>query len=193
MKQRVKTVIIILAVYIITCFLSENVYAQRPPIISPSKETTAPIQQESVLDDPLGRSTPEGTLIGFMKDVDREDHERAAEYLDTKQPLKWAQQLASQLQIILNQGLSGPLPKLSNKPEGNLGDGLKPNHERIGVVKTSSGIYDITLERIQRGNDPPVWLFSSATLKLVPEIYRNLGYYRAEKYIPKFLQDYKLF
>ena len=151
------------------------------------------MQQEAALDDPLGRSTPQGTLLGFMKDVNRENYERAAEYLDTKQPPRRAQQLASQLQTILNQGLSGNLSKLSNKPEGDLEDGLKPNRERIGVAKTSSKTYDILLEQIQRGDDPPVWLFSGETLKLVPEIHRDLEYNRAEQYVPKPLRDYKLF
>jgi MscS family membrane protein len=193
MHVPIKTAVIIFMFSIMACCLSVNVYAQKNPLVSPSKETTAPAQQETALDDPLGRSTPQGTLLGFMKDVDREDYERAAEYLDTKQPPKRAQQLAHQLQTILDQGLSGHLPKLSNKPEGDLQDGLKPNRERIGVAKTSTGTYDIFLERIQRGEEPPVWLFSSMTLKLVPEIYMELGYERVAQYVPKLLQDYKLF
>lgn len=141
--------------------------------------------QEAVLDDPLGRSTPQGTVFGFMKAVNREDYERAVEYLDTKQPPKRAEQLARDLLFILDRGLSASLPKLSKKPEGNLDDMLPPNREKIGDVKTESGSYDIVLERVQKGNDPPVWLFSSQTLRQVPEIYERLGDYWAEPYIPK--------
>ena len=141
--------------------------------------------QETILDDPLGRSTPQGTVFGFMKAVNREDYERAVEYLDTKQPPKHAQQLARDLLFILDRGLSASLPKLSKKPEGNLDDLLVPNREKIGDVKTESGSYDIVLDRVQKGNDPPVWLFSSQTLRQVPEIYAGLGDYWAEPYIPK--------
>jgi MscS family membrane protein len=141
--------------------------------------------QEAVLDDPLGRGTPQGTVVGFMKAVNREDYERAVEYLDTKQPPKRAQQLARNLQFILDRGLSASLPKLSKKPEGDLGDSVSPNREKIGDVKTESGNYDIMLDRVQKGSDPPIWLFSSQTLRQVPEIYEGLGDYWAEPYIPK--------
>ena len=141
--------------------------------MAPSKEAAPASQKEAVLDDPLGRSTPQGTVIGFIKSVDKEDYERAIEYLDTKQPPKRAQQLAEQLQVILNLGLAGTLPKLSNKAEGDLEDGLKPNKERIGTVKTSAGSYDITLERVQRGTDPHVWLFSSERSHCASKIRRE--------------------
>jgi len=188
-----KTIIILLSIYLATLFLSDPACAQKLPALSTSKENSAPVKQEVAPDDTLGRSAPQGTLLGFIRDADREDYERAAEYLDTKQPPKRAQQLARQLHTVLNQGLSGYLPKLSNKPEGNLEDGLKPNQERIGVAKTSSGTYEINLERVQRGNDPPIWLFSTNTLKLVPQIYRDLGHDQIEQYIPTVLRTYKLF
>ena len=99
-------------VTLLTCLFfsmfSASVLAQKPsPSTSPSKEAAPTIQKDVILDDPLGRSTPQGTVIGFIKSVDKEDYERAIEYLDTKQPPKRAQQLAEQLQVILNWGLAG--------------------------------------------------------------------------------------
>jgi MscS family membrane protein len=41
------------------------------------------------------------------------------------------------------------------------------------------------LDRVQKGNDPQIWLFSSQPLRQVPEIYEGLGDYWAEPYIPK--------
>ena len=185
-------------VTLLTCLFfsmfSASVLAQKPsPSTSSSKEAAPTIQKDVILDDPLGRSTPQGTVIGFIKSVDKEDYERAIEYLDTKQPPKRAQQLAEQLQVILNWGLAGKLPKLSNKADGDLEDGLKPNKERIGTVKTTTGAFDITLERVQRGTDPHVWLFSSETLRHLPEVHRDLEYDRVEHYIPKYLKDTRLF
>ncbi len=189
-----KKIFVVLAISIALSISSGSAYGQKPSAATPpSKEAAKPVQQETALDDPLGRSTPQGTVLGFMKSVDGEDYERAVEYLDTKQPQKRARQLAEELQVILNWGLSGHIPKLSNKGEGDLEDGLKPNRERIGVVKTSTGSYDIALERVQRGTDPPVWLFSSETLKQLPEIHRDFDYDRVERYVPSFLQDKKLF
>jgi hypothetical protein len=50
--------------------------------------------QEAILDDPLGRTAPQGTVIGFMKAVDYEDYKRTVDYLDTRQSSKRARQLA---------------------------------------------------------------------------------------------------
>jgi MscS family membrane protein len=194
MRLYLKKTIVVLSMGIALAVLWGSAYAQKPSVPAPPiKDAIRPNQQETALDDPLGRSTPQGTVLGFMKSVDREDYERAVEYLDTKQPPKRARQLAEELQVILNWGLSGHIPKLSNKAEGDLEDGLKPNRERIGVVKTSTGSYDIVLERAQRGTDPPVWLFSSDTLKQLPEIHRDFDYDQVERYVPSFLQDKKLF
>ena len=146
----VKTVLR-LSVLILALFAVAGLAAEKPgplPASKPGRQQALP--QEAILDDPLGRSTPEGTVLGFMKAVGRDDYERAVEYLDTKQPPKRAQELTRELELILNRGLSANLTRLSKKPEGILDDTLRPNREKIGVVKTESGIYDILLDRVQR-------------------------------------------
>ena len=194
MKVNLNKTFVTLLICIFFSMFSASVYAQKPsPSTSPSKEAAKPAQLETALDDPLGRSTPQGTVLGFIKSIDKEDYERAVEYLDTKQPSKRAQQLAEELQNILNWGFSGHIPKLSHKPEGDLEDGLKSNRERIGVIKTSTGNYDIMLERIQHGTDPPVWLFSADTLRQLPHIHRDFQHDRIEQYVPNFLRDKKIF
>jgi MscS family membrane protein len=194
MKVNLNKTFVTLLICIFFSMFSASVYAQKPsPSTSPSKEAAKPAQLETALDDPLGRSTPQGTVLGFLKSIDKEDYERAVEYLDTKQPSKRAQQLAEELQNILNWGFSGHIPKLSHKPEGDLEDGLKSNRERIGVIKTSTGNYDIMLERIQHGTEPPVWLFSADTLRQLPHIHRDFQHDRIEQYVPNFLRDKKIF
>jgi MscS family membrane protein len=59
--------------------------------------TKGAIQVEITYDDPLGRSTPQGTVVGFLKAMQREDYERAVDYLDTRQTGKRAEQLALEL------------------------------------------------------------------------------------------------
>ena len=164
--------------------------AQKGPMPA-AKTVEAPAAQETVTDDPLGRSTPQGTVVGFMRAAEKDDFERAVEYLDTKQPAPRAQQLARRLRYILEWGFSASVPTLSKKPEGDLDDGLRPNREKIGVVKTESGKYDLLLDRVQKGSDPPVWLFSADTLKLVPQMYEELDYSWVEQNIPKTLLETK--
>ena len=139
--------------------------------------------------DPLGRSTPEGTVFGFTKSAAQGNYDQALQYLDTKMTGARAQKLVDGLLVILERGSSGKVAMLSNKPEGNLEDNLPISKERVGTVKTPSGSLDVLLERVERGNSPPIWLFSAETLKNVPEIYKQLDAETIEPYLPRFLVD----
>lgn len=172
---------IIIAIILVLSFLSTSLAGEKKRVISPSKTGERQIAPE----DPLGRSTPLGTVSGFTKAVQNKEYERASDYLDTKLPPKRAHELSRQLQIVLDSGLGRNKTMVSNKPEGDLQDNLSPGKERIGTVKIASGSFDIILERIQKGNDPPIWLFSSETLKWVPEIYDEIDTFSIERYVPK--------
>jgi MscS family membrane protein len=163
--------------------------AQKPGTLSHAREKIHPAEQEKASEDPLGRSTPQGTVLGFIKSATQEDYDRALQYLDTKKTGPSANKIIHSLQVMLDRGFSGKLAMLSSKPEGNLDDKLPPTKERIGTVETSSGRLDIVLERIQRGSSPPIWLFSGETLAKVPEIYHELDVRTVDDYLPKFFVD----
>ena len=61
----------------------------------PAAVPKGPVPAEATYDDPLGRSTPQGTVLGFIRSMQRGDYERAIDYLDTRQTGKRAQQLAA--------------------------------------------------------------------------------------------------
>ena len=155
----------------------------------PEAAAKGPMQAEATYDDPLGRSTPQGTVVGFLKAMQREDYERAVDFLDTRQTGKRAEQLALELSYILNEGMSTVTTALSIKPEGNLQDNLPENRELVGTVKTQRGEYKILLERVRKENNPPVWLFSSETLKLVPQIYEEIDIPWLERQLPAVLTE----
>jgi MscS family membrane protein len=148
-----------------------------------------PAQAEATYDDPLGRSTPQGTVVGFLKAMQREDYERAVDFLDTRQTGKRAELLAIELHHILDEGLSTVTTTLSNKPEGDLQDNLPVNLELVGIVKTKKGEHKILLQRVQKENNPPVWLFSSETLKIVPQIYDEIDIPWIERHLPAVLTE----
>ena len=156
--------------------------AEKPGLLPGVKEVP-----RAEADDPLGRSTPKGTVFGFIKAASQKEYEKALQYLDTKKKGASAQKLVDALQIVLDRGFSGKQATLSSKPEGDLDDNLPPAKERIGTVETSSGRLDIILERVQRGHAPPIWLFSSETLAGVPEIYQGLEVRTLEDHLPQFL------
>jgi MscS family membrane protein len=155
--------------------------------VEAKEKVQRPTEPEAVYNDPLGRSTPQGSVLGFMKAAAQGDYEQALRYLDTRTTGPGAQKLVVGLQAILERGFSGNLAVVSNKPEGSLEDDLVPSLERVGTVKTASGSFDILLERVQRGKEPPIWLFSAATLTRVLQIQRELNVHTLDDYIPKFL------
>ena len=78
--------------------------------------------------DPFGRDTPRGCVLGFLRAAERGDYSQAAEYLENTSAR--AQELARQLQVILNHGLSQDLDSISKAPEGDLKDGLPTDRDR---------------------------------------------------------------
>ena len=161
--------------------------AEKPGALSRVKEAVLPAEQGKAPEDPLGRNTPRGTVIGFLKAATREDYERALQYLDTKKTGPAAEKIIHALEVLLERGSEGKPAVLSSKPEGNLDDLPAPNMERVGTVQTSSGKWDILLERVQRGESPPIWLFSGETLARALRVYQELDVRSVEDYLPKFL------
>jgi len=174
-------------IFLVVFFAASGFAAPKPGILPGAKEPQPPAEPKVATDDPLGRSAPEGTVFGFMKSAAQRNYDQALQYLDTKTTGTRAQKLVDALRAILERGFSGNVAMLSNKPEGNLDDSLPPSKERVGTVKTPSGSLDILLERVERGNGPPLWLFSAETLKNVPETYKELDVRTIEPYLPKFL------
>jgi len=158
---------------------------------APAPAVKQMLQAEATYDDPLGRSTPQGTVIGFLKAMQREDYERALDYLNTRQTGKRAQELAVELNHILNVGMI-VTAALSSKPEGNIQDELPIHRELVGTVRTKKGEHRLLLERVQKENNPPVWLFSSDTLKLVPQIYEEIDIPWLEQHLPAALTEMRL-
>jgi MscS family membrane protein len=180
-----------LATILVASFLIVPAYAEKPS--SPSIPALQKQTERSTTEPPqdvLGRNTPFGTVIGFIRSAEREDLDRAAEYLEAQQIPKRSRKLAQDLAAVLD---AADLQELKRNPEGDLGDGFPPNRERIGVMKTSSGTHEIFLERVQRGKEPPIWLFSADTLKWVPQVRGDLGVSPIDRYLSGTLLDSRFF
>ena len=73
-----------LTVLLVACITASGLTAEKPGIYPGAKEAQRPAEPEMAYDDPLGRSTPQGTVLGFIKSATQGDYERALQYLDTK-------------------------------------------------------------------------------------------------------------
>lgn len=154
---------------------------------SPSPQGSAqpsPAQPASATGDALGRATPAGTVMGFLSSSASGDWVKAARYLDTRLPPTRAEELARELKVLLDRGLSVDLNRLSRKPEGEQDVRYGRDHELVGTIETESGKLDVVLVRVHYGDQPPVWLFSPETLREVPSVHEEYEPSVVERLLP---------
>ncbi len=156
-----------------------------PVPASVSGPVNKPTQPPVVREDPLGRSTPYGTVMGFLMAAEQEDYQRASEYLESALSKKKKEELAGLLKMVLDRGLKVSIDTLSRKPEGNQDDSLLPNLEKVGTAKYEGESLDILLHRVDQKAAAPIWLFSSETLLDIPEAAEQLNPPLVERIFPK--------
>jgi MscS family membrane protein len=165
-----------------TAASSQGLLPQRPAATS-----APPAASSSVAADPYGRQTPAGAVMGFLSAGSRGDWSRASKYLDTKLVESQAEELARELKVLLDRGLTVDLDRLSRKPEGEQDERIAKDHELVGSVDTQAGKLDVLLVRVHYGDEPPFWLFASETLRSVPAAYQEYEPSFVEAYLPKSL------
>jgi len=139
--------------------------------------------------DPLGRSTPRTSVFRFISAARQGDNETAAKFLNTRLRGKAAEALAQKLFVVLNRRLPAGLglAKLSDRPEGVDTYLTRPDHNLVGTIKTNSGEVEIIVERVDRGKEGLLWLFSTETLNAIPRLYEEIDTFAVESYLPEFL------
>jgi MscS family membrane protein len=166
-------------------FCSSAVAQQTAPAV-PS------VPQPELPRDTLGRTTPRGTVLGFLNAERKDNDEFAAQYLNTRLRGKPASNLAHQLFVVLDRRLPAKLDELSDKPEGSLTDLLEPNMDRVGSIASSNGNVEILLERVDLGKAGSCWLFSGKTLESIPELYKEVNGASADNTLTEFLLNTRL-
>ena len=154
---------------------------------APGAKTPAAAPAE-VSKDALGRDTPRGALLGFMRTARDGNDEAAAAYLNTGLRGHAAENLARQLYIVLDSRLPARLNEVSDRAEGGLANPLKPDIDVVGSINTASGPLSIVVERVGRAPSPRLWLFSRQTLDVIPDVYDEVNRVRVEGYVPRSLK-----
>jgi len=142
-------------------------------------------------EDVLGRSTPRGTVLGFLLAERKEDHGAAVQYLNTRLRGEAAVTLAHQLYVVLDRGLPARLSQLSDRPEGSLPFPTRPDEDLVGTIGGDGGT-DIVVQRVERKGIGSLWLFSSKTLAAVPDLYEDANAIAVENVIPGFLTETRI-
>lgn len=137
----------------------------------------------------LGRETPRGTVIGFIKAAQSENYDVAVQYFEVgrRASVEREQELVQQLLAILNARFPGSLDSITDDPMGRQGNEPPRDQIVVGVTRGLGESFPLYLvhEDVSRG--AKVWLISRQTLDQVPEVYDSLRFAQSEKRLPKFL------
>jgi MscS family membrane protein len=167
-----------------------------PSAQAPS-ETPKPEGQEAIAQDPLNRLSPQTSVISFLETCRSGNFERAARYLNLDrlprdQRLNDGPRLAQQLGRLLDRDAQFDIATLSKDPQGDRSDGLPPDRERIGSYDVGGKTLELQLERSTRRAGLAVWIFSSDSVALIPQLVQITSDSSIEKYLPTVLVTWSL-
>jgi MscS family membrane protein len=140
--------------------------------------------------DSLGRSTPRGTVLGFLDAARTGDHALASRYLES--PGRDSERVAEQLFVVLDARLPARLSKLSTAPEGSGANPLTPDQDVVGTIESNAGPVDIVVRRVADAKIGHLWLFSRATLAAVPTLYEEVTQGADDSAVTRFLSNTRL-
>lgn len=165
--------------------------------LTPAKQTdkvrsqSAPqaAAEDAEPNDPLGRSTPHGTVFGFLQTAQSAKYKEATQYLQLskKERATEGERLARQLHDLMDSAFVGRVGRISDRREGSVQVGVPPDHERIGVFRLSGSETDVDLVRVSDPSAGDIWLFSSKTLAAVPDLFAQIETNQIESELPRFL------
>jgi MscS family membrane protein len=157
----------------------------------PPGPSSAPAKPE-VPQDALGRTTPRGTVRGFLSAAGKGEIDTAARYLSTRLRGEPATALAHKLFVVLNSRLPGRLNEISDRAEGSLPYPGEPGKDVIGTISSDIGNVDVLVERVEQKDAGPIWLFSRKTLDEVPELYAEVSSEAGGNRFTKFLLETRI-
>ena len=166
-------------------FLTVIAFGARAQVRPSGTGDNVPAQEATT--DPLGRTTPRGTVLGFLNAARKGENELARQYLNTRLSAKAAEDLAQKLFAVLDARLPPRLDELSDVPEGSRANPLTPNLDLVGTISGPRGDLDITVERVERGPTGAIWLFSSRTLDSIPAQDHEVMRSRVDMALPRVL------
>jgi MscS family membrane protein len=179
-----------LALFILVVSLSvqslaaQTLVAQLNNLLKP----TAPSTSASSSSDPLGRTTPSGTVLGFLQ-VAQDGNERvAADYLQMSAARRQSQgpEMAGKLKVLMDRAFVGSIRRISTRPDGDPEFGTV-DQQTVGAFSTRDADVPIVLVRVGDPNAGKIWLFSADTLSKVPELYDNVEAHQVENKLPQIL------
>lgn len=160
-------------------------------ILQPSGTTTTTTTTPV---DPLGRTSPSGSVLGFLHAAQSGNYSIAALYLQMSAARRQTEgeQIASQLYAVLNSPAATTVRIGSfNQAEGIPQEGVPLGRQKLGTLSSGDVESDLDLVRVSDPSAGKIWLISSDTLAKVPELYDQAKARQVETRLPHFLVKYQ--
>lgn len=179
---------IIVFVLCLTVCLSGT--AQTPlsevPQPSTSATNTTPV-------DPLGRTTPSSSVLGFLKAAQSGDYRIAAQYLQMSAARRQSEgeEIARQLKYVMDSAFNGRVGNFT-QAEGTPQEGVPLGWQRLGTMSSGDVEVDLEMVRVSDASAGKIWLFSADTLAKVPELYDQVEARQVEHKLPGVLVKHQI-
>ncbi|HET9309130.1 MAG TPA: mechanosensitive ion channel family protein [Candidatus Sulfotelmatobacter sp.] len=138
--------------------------------------------------DPLGRTTPSNSVLGFLRAAQSGDYSIAAQYLQMSAARRQSdgEQMATKLKFVLDHAFTGNLSRYY-QPEGTPQEGVPLGRQKLGTMTAGDVEVDLDLVRVSDPSAGKIWLISSETLAKVPELHDQVQARQVESKLPKVL------
>ncbi|WP_158598515.1 mechanosensitive ion channel family protein [Notoacmeibacter ruber] len=158
----------------------------------PNMSGNPPSEQEETVTDAFGRTTPRGTVQGYLAAMAQNDPIQAGRFLQVEPGSARAETLAEQLRTVLDRsGRLAPVSEINNTNEGASGDGLEGDLDQVGIISSPDGDVPLLVRRIQQDGHA-VWVVADETLKALPKLANQSVATLIERYTPSSLKGYEL-
>jgi MscS family membrane protein len=168
--------------------------AAQSPLSQLLQPTATTSSASNIPTDALGRSTPYGTVFGFLQAAQSGNYSIAAQYLQMSAARRQSEgeTLAANLKFVMDRAYAGSLKNVSTVPEGTPQEGIPPNRQKLGSMSSGDVETDLELVRVSDPIVGKIWLISAETLEKIPELYDQVNARKVETRLPQWVVKHQL-
>ena len=168
-----------------------------PALVAQASATNPVANLPPKSQDPLHRESPRSSVYSFLEACHARNYAQAWRYIDLRnappdQRSQNGPQLARQLEQILDRDVRFDVASLSGNPEGDREHGVAPNRERVDSFRLNNQDVELDLDHVVLQSGLSVWIFSSGSIALIPQLAKLVSDSPIERHLPQPLVDWKL-
>lgn len=143
--------------------------------------------------DPLNRTTPSSSALGFLQAAQSGDYTLAAQYLQMSAAHRQleGEQMARELKEVLDRAFAGRVASFT-QPEGTPQEGVPLGKQRLGTLSAGDIEADLDMVRVSDPSAGKIWLVSAETVAKVPELYDQVQARQVATKLPTVLVKHQL-